>query len=137
MGSNIEMIMRSIDVSSFLLFEGSADSEDKTIIIFKEEDLDDNDDDDAESCISHSPEFDTGGYETAVEDWPDDVAGSSPLDQKWSGEDQDEVVSGRRRRRGLGYYDGNEDRKKFKACLDSGFSEMEKNRLFWEACLTT
>lgn len=112
--------------SSYLLIEASGDSEADWNPYTKGEHADD----DAQSCIYDSSEIcnasELNGYD---ESWN--------IDDDVEDEKKDDVIH-----HGTSYCDDDEMQQHQKSCVsdDSGqefVDEMEKNRLFWEACLAS
>ncbi|MBA0854080.1 hypothetical protein Goshw_025730 [Gossypium schwendimanii] len=146
---------KAVDVSSFLLFEATGDSEsgcssDPAMVdISHDDDGDDDDDDDAESCsCDTAPDVVHGVREIGgslknkfanvvegVDDEDDDDDDDGVVEQKEvqlykKGCRDDERIKGV----GVG-----KEKKSSSSAENSSetMNEMEKNRLFWETCLAS
>ncbi|XP_028804249.1 uncharacterized protein LOC114759262 [Neltuma alba] len=142
------MDMKRMDVSRFMLFEATGDSEadgDADIIMDEQfagavgEEDDDDDDDDAQSCChegSESHNWDLGDQHL-------NGHASRFADAEFEHRDGQENDGEETGVHGTSYCDDDEIQKhKHRSSLsvDSGqqlMDEMEKNRRFWEACLAS
>ncbi|CAL5357561.1 unnamed protein product [Camellia sinensis] len=135
--------MNVVDVSSFMLLEATGDSEvdsELNMDVAADHDADD-DDDDAQSCSCDlldycGPEFDYDHLGNAHDQdlhFDDDDDEGEVIDQDWTdddNDDDDQVGLSSTAKAGLHK----------KSSVDSNMelmNEMEKNRLFWEACLAS
>lgn len=143
--------MNVVDVSSFMLLEATGDSEvdsELNMDVAADHGADDDDDDDAQSCSCDlldycGPEFDYDHLGHAHDQdlhfdhddhFDDDEDEGEVIDQDWThddnDDDDDQVGLSSTAKAGLHK----------KSSVDSNMelmNEMEKNRLFWEACLAS
>ncbi|XVF32677.1 hypothetical protein REPUB_Repub17cG0103300 [Reevesia pubescens] len=133
-----------VDVSSFLIFEATGDSEtgffDPAMSVINHAE---NDNDDAESCsCDTTSDFLPGVREvnSSLEDKEND--GDDDYEEDGEVVEQKEVHlykkcrdDNRQRINGGGV--AKENKKSSAVSVDSTLNEMEKNRLFWEACLAS
>lgn len=133
-------IKGTVDVSCYLCFEATGDSEAPNCdAIIKDPNIacqisSCDDEDDAQSCCNGSPdEILINSYDPIMYEYESD-------EENREDEDGVEVCS-----YGTTYKEGDDDcemevEKKARVCVDSGaekMDEMEKSRLFWEACLAS
>ncbi|XP_052188124.1 uncharacterized protein LOC127798539 [Diospyros lotus] len=122
-----------VDVSSFMLWEATGDSELNMAAMDYLAD-DDDDDEDAHSCSSCDYSYSGGSFHADDHgDYDDDDDGDKGevVDQDWTEEEEEEeeeVSSTARQQK--------------KASMDSTMDmhlmdEMERSKLFWEACLAS
>ncbi|ESQ39443.1 hypothetical protein EUTSA_v10001672mg [Eutrema salsugineum] len=142
------------DVSPFLLLEASADSEtygdgggaaqiegghDRESIINDDNYVDDGDETDDESCSASS-------YETSCVTWTSQRPSGSGFDPEGTVNDQERVLAAGEEEDD----DGEGEVNSYRRCgriqrenlavdsdADAAVSEMDKSRLFWEACLAS